>query len=81
MLANQEIRELAFSLELILLAIKIDKSEKVLKSNKIKTISLDDISVEEVFKKRLALEELESSEFEEELFNTFREVFIKVEKQ
>ncbi len=81
LLANQEIRELASSLGLILLAVKIEKSEIMLKSKEMRAISLDDVSEEDVFKKRLELEELGSREFEDELLDTFREVLIKVRNQ
>ena len=51
MYANNEIRQLVSKLELTLLAVKIDKSEKQLKANELKVISLDELSVEQVFEK------------------------------
>lgn len=78
-LTNQTIRELASQLELTLLAVKIEKSEKEIQAKEMKAISLDELSVEEVFKKRLSLENLESEALEEELLITFREVLEKVE--
>ena len=79
MYANNEIRQLASKLELTLLAVKIDKSEKQLKANDLKVISLDELSVEQVFEKRLELENLEDKEFEKELLLNFKEVVSKVQ--
>ena len=74
MFANTEIRELATKLELTILAVKIEKSEKQLRAKELKAISLDELSVQEVFEKRLELEEIENSEFKEQLSQTFKEV-------
>ena len=79
MYANNEIRQLASKLELTLLAVKIDKSEKQLIANELKVISLDELSVEQVFEKRLELEKLEDKEFERELLLNFKEVVSKVQ--
>ena len=79
MYANNEIRQIASKLELILLAVKIDKSEKQLKANDLKVISLDELSVEQVFEKRLELEDLEDKELEKELLLNFKEVVSKVQ--
>ncbi len=79
MYANNEIRQLASKLELTLLAVKIDKSEKQLKANELKVISLDELSVEQVFEKRLELENIEDKEFEKELLLNFKEVVSKVQ--
>lgn len=79
MYANNEIRQLASNLDLTLLAVKIDKSEKQLKANELKVISLDELSVEQVFEKRLELEKLEDKEFEKELLLNFKEVVFKVQ--
>jgi len=74
MFANTEIRELATKLELTILAVKIEKSEKQLRAKELKAISLDELSVQEVFEKRLELEEIENKEFKEQLSQTFNEV-------
>jgi len=79
MFANNEIRQLASKLELILLAVKIDKSEKQLKTEELKVISLDELSVEQVFEKRLELESLEDKEFEKELLTHFKHIVSKVQ--
>ncbi len=79
MSANQDIRELASKLELLLLAVKIDKSEKQLQSKQMKAISLDELSIQEVFEKRLDLEELQDKELKEELLNNFKQVLSKVQ--
>ncbi len=74
MFANTEIRELATKIELTILAVKIEKSEKQLRAKELKAISLDELSVQEVFEKRLELEEIENKEFKEQLSQTFNEV-------
>jgi len=79
MAANAEIREFASKSELTLLALKIDKSEKQLKSNELQVMSLDELSVEQVFERRLELEELEDKEFEKELLLNFKQVVSKVQ--
>ncbi len=79
MFVNSEIRQIALKLELNLLAVKIDKNEKQLKANDLEVISLDELSVEEVFEKRLELENLEDKEFEEELLLNFKEVVLQVQ--
>ena len=79
MFVNGEIRQLASKLELTLLAVKIDKSEKQLKANELKVISLDELSVQQVFEKRLELENLEDKDFENELVLNFKEVVSKVQ--
>ena len=79
MYANNEIRQLASKLELTQLAVKIDKTEKQLKANDLKVISLDELSVEQVFEKRLELENIEDKEFEKELLLNFKEVVSKVQ--
>lgn len=79
MFANNEIRQLASKLELTLLAVKIDKSEKQLKTDDLKVISLDELSVEQVFEKRLELENLEDQEFEKELLLNFKQIVSKVQ--
>lgn len=79
MYANNEIRQLASTLQLTLLAVKIDKSEKKLITNDLNVISLDELSVEQVFEKRLELENLEDKEFEKELLLNFKELVSKVQ--
>ena len=79
LVANQEIRELATKLELTLLAVKIEKSEKQIRAKEMKAISLDDLSVNDVFEKRLELEELEDSELKDELLVNFKQVVQKVQ--
>ncbi|AXH12018.1 exonuclease SbcCD subunit D C-terminal domain-containing protein [Halarcobacter bivalviorum] len=74
MFANTEIRELATKLELTILAVKIEKSEKALRAKELKAISLDELSVQEVFEKRLKDENIENKEFKKQLSQTFNEV-------
>ena len=75
---NTEVRELATELELVLLAVKIEKSEKQLKAKEMKAISLDELSIDDVFEKRLELEEIEDKEFKKELTLNFKLISSKV---
>ncbi len=79
MYANQEIRELASKLELMILAVKIQRNEQQLKAKELKSISLSELSVEDVFLKKLEQEDLESKEFEKELFSSFKDIVSKVQ--
>jgi len=72
--ANTQIREEATKLELLLLAVKIDKSEKQLQAKELKAISLDELSINDVFGKRLELEEIEDKELQEQLILNFKQV-------
>ena len=81
MFANQAIREYADELELIILAIKIDRSEKKLEARELKVTSLDELIPEDVFKRRLEVEELEDKQFVEELTLNFKQVVQKVHVQ
>jgi exonuclease SbcD len=74
MFANTEIRELATKLDLTILAVKIEKSEKQLRAKELKAISLDELSVNEVFEKRLEQENIEDKEFKEQLTLSFFQI-------
>ena len=78
MFANQAIREYANELDLMILAIKIDRSEKRLQAKELNVVSLDELSPNEVFKRRLDAEELEDDAFIEELTMNFNKVVEKV---
>jgi exonuclease SbcD len=78
MYAHQVIREYADELELIILAIKIDRSEKKLEAKELKVTSLDELSPTDVFARRLEVEELEDEKFAEELTLNFKQVVEKV---
>jgi exonuclease SbcD len=78
MRANSEIRERARELGLTLLAVKVQKSEKQLRMREQKAISLEELSVTEVFEKRLELEELKDKELERSLREHFATVAQKV---
>ena len=80
MFANTEIRDLATKLELTLLAVRVDKTEKQLQAKELKAISLDELSVNEVFEKRLELEKIEDEEFQSKLKNSFESVVSKVQE-
>ena len=78
MFANQELREYAQEHELIILAIKIDRSEKILEAKELKVTSLDELLPIDVFTRRLEAEELEDEKFVEELRLNFKQVVEKV---
>lgn len=76
--ANQEIRDFAQDNELIILAIKIDRTQKRLESKDLNVISLDELTPSDVFERRLKIEELEDKIFIEELNLNFKKVIEKV---
>lgn len=78
MFANQAIREYANELELIILAIKIDRTEKKLEAKDLEVTSLDQLIPEDVFQRRLNSEEIEEGAFKDELTLHFKEVVEKV---
>jgi exonuclease SbcD len=78
MFANKEIRDYEKELELIILAIKIDRSEKILKAKELNVTSLDELIPIDVFTRRLEVEELEDEKFVEELILNFKQVVEKV---
>jgi len=79
--SNQTIRSLASQLNLTLLAVKINRTEKSLQAKEINVISLDELAVSDVFEKRLEMESLQNNDFKEELLSTFKKLLIDVEKQ
>lgn len=79
MYANTHVRDVASKLELTILAVKIEKSEKQLRANELKAISLDELSVNDVFSKRLELEEIESDDLKKELEDSFASIVQKVQ--
>jgi len=79
MYANQAIREYANELELIVLAIKIHRSEKILQASELKVISLDELTPSDVFTRRIELENLEDDSFKEELSVNFKNILEKVQ--
>ena len=78
MFANQALREYAQTKELIILAIKIDRTQKTLEAKELKVTSLDELTPSDVFTRRLELEELEDEKFAEELSLNFKQVVEKV---
>ncbi|WP_320034161.1 exonuclease SbcCD subunit D C-terminal domain-containing protein [Halarcobacter sp.] len=78
MFANTQIREEATKLDLIILAVKIAKSEKQIRAKELKAISLDELSVNDVFEKRLEQENIEDKEFKEQLTLSFSQVVNKL---
>lgn len=78
MYANQTIRELASKLKLMLLAVKIDKTEKAFYSKKTEVLSLEELTPIDVFNRRLELENFEDRAFQEELSKNFQMVVSEV---
>ncbi len=78
MFANQAIREFADELNLIILAIKIDRTQKKLEAKELKVTSLDELTPNDVFTRRLDLEKIEDKEFVEEINLNFRKIVEKV---
>jgi len=77
--ANEVIRDKAQELELILLAVKIDKSETVLCSEDFDVMSLEELNPIDVFERRLEKEALEDEEFVKELVVNFKKVVNEVQ--
>jgi len=81
MFAHQALREYAEALELIVLAIKIDRTQKKLQAKELKVTSLDELTPSDVFTRRLEVEELEDEHLKEELILNFKSVLEKVENR
>ncbi len=77
--ANQVIREKAEKLELTLLAVKIDKTEKALYTEDFDVISLDELNPIDVFERRLEKDALEDKAFEKELVTNFKKIVNEVQ--
>lgn len=77
--SNEAIRELADSLELTLLAVKIDKTEAALRADELDVLSLDELKPLEVFERRLELDAFEDETLKEELINNFKIIVHEVE--
>lgn len=77
--ANQVIRDKASELELIVLAVKIDKVEQALYAEDFDVISLEELNPIDVFQRRIEKDDLEDKEFEKELLETFEQVVNEVQ--
>jgi len=77
--ANQTIRDLAEELELILLAVKIDKRESALYADKSEVLSLDELKPLDVFERRLELDGLEDESLKQALVKNFKQILNTVE--
>ena len=77
--ANQVIREKAEELELILLAVKIDKTEKSAYSEDFDVISLEELNPLEVFEHRMEKDGLEDEAFVKELVVNFKQIVNEVQ--
>ena len=77
--ANEVIRNKAQELELILLAVKIDKRETVLRSEDFDVMSLEELNPIDVFERRIEKEALEDEEFVKELIVNFKKVVNEVQ--
>ena len=79
--ANQIIRERAEELELMLLAVKIDREEKALYSEDFDVISLDELKPLDVFERRLQKDALEDKSFTQELVTNFKMIVNEVQNR
>ncbi|MFT5659920.1 MAG: exonuclease SbcD [Sulfurimonas sp.] len=77
--ANQTVREKAEKLELILLAVKIDRIEQALYAGDFDVLSLDELNPLEVFGRRLEQEKLEDETFTKELISNFNTIVNEVQ--
>jgi len=77
--SNQVIREKAEELELILLAVKIERVEQALSSQDFDVISLDELNPLEVFERRVEQDNLEDEDFTKELFTNFKAIVTEVQ--
>ena len=76
--ANQTIREYAQELNLIILAIKIDRSAKSLKAKELQVTSLEELTPKDVFKRRLDLDNIDDDSLKEQLEENFNLVYQEV---
>jgi len=79
--ANQVIREKAEELELILLAVKIERVEKALHAEDFDVISLDELKPLDVFERRIEKDALEDEAFVKELIGHFKQVVSEVQNR
>lgn len=79
--ANSRIREEADSLDLILLAVKIDSHEASIHSEDFNVISLDELNPVDVFERRMQKDGLQSEAFTQELLTTFKQVLDEVQNR
>ena len=77
--ANQVVREKAQELGLILLAVKIDKTEQALHSEDSDVISLDELKPLEVFERRIQQDILEDEALVKELIMNFNAIVSEVQ--
>ncbi len=77
--ANQVIRDKAGELELILLAVKIDRVEKILQAEDFDVISLDELNPLDVFQRRIEKDALKDEAFVKELVVNFKQVVNEVQ--
>ena len=79
--ANQTIREKAKELELILLAVKIDKTQQIADLDNHTILSLDELSPLDLFERRLKQDTLEDEAFVDELIVHFKTVVSEVQNR
>ena len=77
--ANKVIRDKAEELELILLAVKIDKTEKALHKEDFDVISLEELKPLDVFERRMEKDGLEDEAFVKDLVVNFKRIVGEVQ--
>jgi exonuclease SbcD len=80
-IANRKIRDLAISLGLTILAIKVQRDEYALHSKEVKVQSLDELTPLDVFNSRVDIENIEDDDFKQRLIQSFQQVVSEVEKR
>lgn len=80
MYANEIIRKKAQELGLSILALKIDKKEKLLHNQEVAMLSLDEVSPLEVFLKRLEKEQLKDETLQKALIQEFTKILDEVNR-
>ena len=79
-LANQNIREYASDNDLVILAVKVRKTDEAISIKVQNAQSLDDLSIQDVFDERIAQDDIVDIKFKEQLNLTFNQVYSKVQE-
>jgi len=78
--ANEVIRQKAKELDLTLLAVKVDKTQKQLQTDKVNVTTLDQLTPLDVFERCVEKDSLTDEKFIEELVVNFKKIVSEVEK-
>ncbi len=78
--ANQALRKLSGELTLNILAIKTQRETKAHNVDKINVVSLDELTPQEVFNRRLELDELKDEELKKNLMKNFKIILDEIQE-